>query len=301
MSENLVSSAQRQLGATVEVGPIALGCWRFTGTSDGDNARLIAGALDLGINLVDNADVYGLDWGGSGFGACEEALGRVFKLDTSLRDRIALATKGGIIPGVPYNSSAKYLVEACEKSLQRMNVEHVELYQVHRPDLFTHPDEVATAFSSLHDRGLVLMFGVSNHTTAQTRALLVRAHVPLVSTQPEFSCAELTAMRDGTLDLCIEAGMTPLAWSPLAGGRVISGEGLRPELIAVLDELAEREKVSRAAVAVAFVLAHPADAVAIVGTQDLRHLAEIMMATSIHLTRTDVYRIVEASEGKKLP
>ncbi len=301
MSENLVSSAQRQLGATVEVGPIALGCWRFTGTSDGDNARLIAGALDLGINLVDNADVYGLDWGGSGFGACEEALGRVFKLDTSLRDRIALATKGGIIPGVPYNSSAKYLVEACEKSLQRMNVEHVELYQVHRPDLFTHPDEVATAFSSLHDRGLVLMFGVSNYTTAQTRALLARADVPLVSTQPEFSCAELTAMRDGTLDLCIEAGMTPLAWSPLAGGRVISGEGLRPELIAVLDEVAEREKVSRAAVAVAFVLSHPADAVAIVGTQDLRHLAEITMATSIHLTRTDVYRIVEASEGKKLP
>jgi predicted oxidoreductase len=225
----------------------------------------------------------------------------VFKLDTSLRDRIALATKGGIIPGVPYNSSAKYLVEACEKSLQRMNVEHVELYQVHRPDLFTHPDEVATAFSSLHDRGLVLMFGVSNYTPAQTRALLARAHVPLVSTQPEFSCAELTAMRDGTLDLCIETGITPLAWSPLAGGRVISGEGLNAALIAVLDEIAEREKVSRAAVAVAFVLAHPADVVAIVGTQDLQHLAEITMATSVHLTRADAYRIVEASDGVKLP
>jgi predicted oxidoreductase len=222
-------------------------------------------------------------------------------LDPSLRDRIALATKGGIIPGVPYNSSAKYLIEACEHSLRRMSVEHVELYQVHRPDVFTHPDEVATAFSSLHDRGLVLMFGVSNYTPAQTRSLLVRAHVPLVSTQPEFSCAELTAMRDGTLDLCIETGITPLAWSPLAGGRVISGEGLNAALIAVLDEIAEREKVSRAAVAVAFVLAHPADVVAIVGTQDLQHLAEITMATSVHLTRADAYRIVEASDGVKLP
>jgi predicted oxidoreductase len=301
MSENLVSATQRQLGATVEVGPIAFGCWRFTGASDADNARLVAGALDLGINLVDNADVYGLDWGGAGFGACEEALGRVFRLDPSLRDRIALATKGGIIPGVPYNSSAKYLIEACEHSLRRMSVEHVELYQVHRPDVFTHPDEVATAFSSLHDRGLVLMFGVSNYTPAQTRSLLARAHVPLVSTQPEFSCAELTAMRDGTLDLCIETGITPLAWSPLAGGRVISGEGLNAALIAVLDEIAEREKVSRAAVAVAFVLAHPADVVAIVGTQDLQHLAEITMATSVHLTRADAYRIVEASDGVKLP
>jgi predicted oxidoreductase len=222
-------------------------------------------------------------------------------LDPSLRDRIALATKGGIIPGVPYNSSAKYLIEACEHSLRRMSVEHVELYQVHRPDVFTHPDEVATAFSSLHDRGLVLMFGVSNYTPAQTRSLLARAHVPLVSTQPEFSCAELTAMRDGTLDLCIETGITPLAWSPLAGGRVISGEGLNAALIAVLDEIAEREKVSRAAVAVAFVLAHPADVVAIVGTQDLQHLAEITMATSVHLTRADAYRIVEASDGVKLP
>jgi predicted oxidoreductase len=301
MSENLVSATQRQLGATVEVGPIAFGCWRFTGESDADNARLVAGALDLGINLVDNADVYGLDWGGAGFGACEEALGRVFRLDPSLRDRIALATKGGIIPGVPYNSSAKYLIEACEHSLRRMSVEHVELYQVHRPDVFTHPDEVATAFSSLHDRGLVLMFGVSNYTPAQTRLVLARAHVPLVSTQPEFSCAELTAMRDGTLDLCIETGITPLAWSPLAGGRVISGEGLNAALIAVLDEIAEREKVSRAAVAVAFVLAHPADVVAIVGTQDLQHLAEITMATSVHLTRADAYRIVEASDGVKLP
>ena len=301
MSENLVSATQRQLGATVEVGPIAFGCWRFTGASDADNARLVAGALDLGINLVDNADVYGLDWGGAGFGACEEALGRVFRLDPSLRDRIALATKGGIIPGVPYNSSAKYLIEACEHSLRRMSVEHVELYQVHRPDVFTHPDEVATAFSSLHDRGLVLMFGVSNYTPAQTRSLLARAHVPLVSTQPEFSCAELKAMRDGTLDLCIETGITPLAWSPLAGGRVISGEGLNAALIAVLDEIAEREKVSRAAVAVAFVLAHPADVVAIVGTQDLQHLAEITMATSVHLTRADAYRIVEASDGVKLP
>jgi predicted oxidoreductase len=301
MSENLVSATQRQLGATVEVGPIAFGCWRFTGSSDADNARLVAGALDLGINLVDNADVYGLDWGGAGFGACEEALGRVFRLDPSLRDRIALATKGGIIPGVPYNSSAKYLIEACEHSLRRMSVEHVELYQVHRPDVFTHPDEVATAFSSLHDRGLVLMFGVSNYTPAQTRALVARANVPLVSTQPEFSCTVLTAMRDGTLDLCIETGITPLAWSPLSGGRVISGEGLNAALIAVLDEIAEREKVSRAAVAVAFVLAHPADVVAIVGTQDLQHLAEITMATSVHLTRADAYRIVEASDGVKLP
>jgi predicted oxidoreductase len=253
------------------------------------------------MNLVDNADVYGLDWGGTGFGACEEALGRVLAADPSLRDRMVLATKGGIIPGVPYDSSGAYLVSACEASLRRMGVDHVDLYQIHRPDTFTHPEEIAVAFASLRDRGLVSMFGVSNYTPSQTITLSTYLEEPLVSTQPEFSCAALGPMRDGTFDLCMEEGITPLAWSPLAGGRLATGEGVRPELVAVLDELAARENASRAAVAIAFVLAHPADAVALVGTQQPGRLADLANAANVALDRTDVYRIVQASDGVPLP
>ncbi|MBM3731000.1 MAG: aldo/keto reductase [Actinobacteria bacterium] len=301
MEENLVSDANRRLGEDVEIGPIGFGCWRLTGTSDSDNGRLIATALDLGINLIDNSDVYGLDWGGTGFGACEEALGRVLATDPSLRDRMVLATKGGIIPGVPYDSSGAYLISACEASLRRMGVDHVDLYQIHRPDMFTHPEEIAVAFASLRDRGLVSMFGVSNYTPSQTIALATYVEEPLVSTQPEFSCAALAPMRDGTFDLCMEEGITPLAWSPLAGGRLASGEGVRPELVSVLDELAAREGVSRAAVAIAFVLAHPADAVALVGTQRAERLGDLASAVRVALSRTDVYRVVVASEGAPLP
>lgn len=301
MEENLVSDGTRRLGDDVEVGPIGFGCWRLTGASDTDNTRLISAALDLGMNLIDNADVYGLDWGGTGFGACEEALGRVLAADSSLRDRMVLATKGGIIPGVPYDSSGAYLISACEASLRRMGVDHVDLYQIHRPDMFTHPEEIAVAVASLRDRGLVSMFGVSNYTTSQTIALSTYLEEPLVSTQPEFSCAALAPMRDGTFDLCIEEGITPLAWSPLAGGRLATGDGVRPELLAVLDDLAARENASRAAVAVAFVLAHPADAVALVGTQRAERLHDLAQATRVSLTRTDVYRIVQASDGAPLP
>lgn len=301
MSDNLVSDATRRLGDDVEVGPIAFGCWRFTGSSDAENGRLLSTAVDLGMNLIDTADVYGLDWGGTGFGSCEEALGRVLAADPTLRDRIVLATKGGIIPGVPYDSSGAYLISACEASLRRLGVDWVDLYQIHRPDMFTHPEEIAVAFASLRDRGLVSMFGVSNHTPAQTMALSAYVEEPLVSTQPEFSCAALAPLRDGTFDLCMEEGLTPIAWSPLAGGRIATGEGLRPELVSVLDELATREGVSRAAVAVAFVLAHPAGAVAIVGTQRADRLADIASATRVHLSRTDVYRIIVASDGVPLP
>lgn len=301
MDTGLIDVTPRMLGESVSIGPIGYGFWRFTGQSDEENARLVLTALDLGINLLDTADVYGLDWGGTGFGTCEEALGRVFATHRGLRDNVVLATKGGIIPGVPYDSSASYIVSACEASLRRLQVGHVDLYQIHRPDMFSHPEEVANAFQSLHGRGLVRMFGVSNHTVAQTRALLTHVDVPFVSTQPEFSAHHLAPLRDGTLDYCMELGLTPLAWSPLAGGRIANGDGVPTQLVNVLDTIAAREGVSRSTVALGFVLAHPSRPVPLVGTQQPRRLADLMAVSAMALSRSDVYDIIEASEGAPLP
>ena len=300
MNSNLVSRAPRTIGEN-EVGAIGLGCWRLTNSDDTANTELLTTAIDLGITLIDNADVYGLDWGGSGFGSCEKALGRVLALSSQLRSRMVLATKAGIIPGVPYNSSHEYLVSACEASLRRMKTDYVDLFQIHRPDNFTHPEEVASAFSSLHQRGLARSFGVSNYTPEQTRALATYTTVPFVSSQPEFSAVHLDPMRDGTFDVCMTANMTPLVWSALAGGRLATGEQVSPDLLSVLDELAARENVSRSAIAIAFVLAHPVKAVALVGTQTPARLKELLEASHVHLDRTDVYRIVQASDGVPLP
>jgi len=300
MPDTLDVSSPRIIGELGEVGPLSIGCWRLTG-SDAENTALITAAVGAGMTLIENADVYGLDWGGTHFGACEEALGRIFVAHPGLRDQVILATKGGIIPGVPYNSSAEYLVSACEASLSRMGVDHVDLYQIHRPDQFTHPEEIAQAFASLHSRGLVREFGVSNYTVSQTLALNAFVNNGLATTQPQFSATHLSPLRDGTLDLCTEAGMTLLAWSPLAGGSIATGLNVRPELITVLDQLAQRENVSRSAIAIAFVLAHPSRPVAIVGTQNPARIDELAKATTVSLTRTDVYSIIQASDGVPLP
>lgn len=290
---------RRMLGRPV--GPLAFGCWRLTDPDVGRCAEVVETAVDLGMTLVDNADVYGLDWGGRGFGTCEEMLGAVLRARPGLRDRIVLATKGGIVPGVPYVSGAAYLRTACEASLRRLGVDVIDLYQIHRPDPFTHPAEVAAVLGELHARGWVRAVGVSNYTAAQTRALQAHLDIPLSSAQPEFSAMTLDAMRDGVLDLCTETGLTPLAWSPLGGGRLATGDGVRPDLVAALDAVADAHGLTRAAAAVAFVLAHPSAPIAIVGTQHPDRLRDLTAAATAQLTRAEVYRIVEASDGRPLP
>ena len=257
--------------------------------------------LELGMNLVDTADIYGLGWGGKAFGEAEENLGRILAAAPGLRGDMVLATKGGIVPGVPYDSSKAAITAACEASLRRLRTDVIDLYQIHRPDMLTHPAELAEALSGLRESGKVREVGVSNFTTGQHEALA--AHLPfgLATAQPEFSAAHLAPLRDGTLDLCMRDGVLPLAWSPLGGGRLADGSGTRPELLGVLDRLAAREGVDRATVAVAFVLAHPARPVALLGTQRPERLTRLALATGVHLDRSDVYDVIEASEGARLP
>jgi predicted oxidoreductase len=303
VSINLVNGDRRHIGrGGITCGPLAFGCWRFTHT-DVDYARaLVSHAVDQGLTLIDTADIYGLGMGGAGFGTAEELLGQILVSTPGLRERIVLATKGGIQPGVPYDSSGPALQAACEASLKRLKVDQIDLYQVHRPDFFVHPEELAKTLLRLRSDGKIREIGVSNCTGPQLDALTYylgpRA---LATSQPEFSAAHTDPIRDGTLDRCLRDGVTPLAWSPLAGGRLVTGEGIRQELLEVLDDLASREQASRAAVALAFVLAHPSRPVAIVGTQRADRIDEALTSLSVKLDRVDCYRIIEASEGTELP
>ena len=297
-----MDAGTRELGRSgLQVGPLAFGCWRFTHAHVRDARTALDAALECGMHLVDTADVYGLDWGGVGFGACEALLGQVLSDAPELRDQIVLATKGGIHPPVPYDSSPGALRRACEASLHRLGVDTIDLYQVHRPDLFAHPEAVAATLLTLRDEGKIRAIGISNHTPAQHDALRAYLGDALATTQPQYSAIHLTPLRDGTFDRCARDRVTPLAWSPLGGGRIVSGDGVASALLRVLDELAGREGVSRAAVAVAFTLAHPTRPVSIVGSQQPAHLRDATEALRVHLARADCYRIVAASEGRPLP
>lgn len=296
-----MAAEKRILGPLGPVGPLAYGCWRFVGHDVSTARGLIETALGLGMNLIDTADVYGLDWGGQGFGEAEELLGRVLADGPHLREEMVLATKGGIVPGVPYDSSPEYLRKACDDSLRRLGVEVIDLYQIHRADLFAHPAEVAETLGALVEAGKVRAVGVSNHTVAQVEALWEHLEAPLVTSQPQYSAAHLDPLWDGTLDQCMRLGITPLAWSPLAGGAIPTGEGLRTELGVALDRIAGREGTDRASVALAFVLAHPSRPVAIIGSQSPDRLRQATAALEVSLDRNDLYDIIEASEGEPLP
>jgi predicted oxidoreductase len=275
--------------------------WRFTHESVEVADRLIHSAVDCGISLLDNAAVYGSNWGGRGFGAAEELLGAVLKRSPALRSKVCVATKGGITPGIPYDQSPATLRRECEDSLRRLGIDRVDLYQVHRPDLFAHPRETAETLMALRREGKIDRVGVSNFTPAQHEALAAHLAVPIETTQPEYSAAALAPLRDGTFDLCMRAGVTPLAWSPLAGGRLVTGEGIRPELLAVIDELASVHGSTREQVAYAFVLSHPAKPVVLLGTQKPERLLAATSSPLQSLTRNELYRIVAASEGRPLP
>jgi predicted oxidoreductase len=218
-----------------------------------------------------------------------------------LRSKVCVATKGGITPGIPYDQSPATLRRECEDSLRRLGIDRIDLYQVHRPDLFAHPRETAETLMALRREGKIDRVGVSNFTPAQHEALAAHLAVPIETTQPEYSAAALAPLRDGTFDLCMRAGVTPLAWSPLAGGRLVTGEGLRPELLAVIDELASVHGSTREQVAYAFVLSHPAKPVVLLGTQKPERLLAATLSPLQSLTRDELYRIVAASEGRPLP
>ena len=282
-------------------GRYGLGLWRFTTESVADATRLISVAVDNGVTLLDNAAVYGRNWGGKGFGAAEELLGAVLRQSPALREKVCVATKGGITPGIPYDQSPATLRRECEDSLRRLGVERIDLYQVHRPDLFAHPRETAETLMTLRREGKIDRVGVSNFTPAQHEALAAHLDVPIETSQPEYSAAALGPLRDGTFDLCMREGVVPLAWSPLAGGRLVTGENVRPELIHVIDEIAKTHSTTREQVAYAFVLSHPADPVVLLGTQKPERIVAATSSPVQSLDRAELYRIVAASEGRPLP
>jgi len=303
VTHSLVNTSPRPLpGGLDPIGPLGFGTWRFTTDDLAAAQGLVETALELGMNLIDTADVYGLDYNGSGFGGNEELLGKVLAQAPHLRDQMVLATKGGIMPPIPYDSSDAYLRSAVDASLGRLGVDVIDLYQIHRPDMFAHPAQVAATLADLVADGKIRAIGVSNHTPAQHDALIAHlGDLPLATSQPEYSSAALGPLRDGTLDLCMRDGIVPLAWSPLGGGRLISGDDVAAPLLATLDDLAAREGVDRAAICYAFVLAHPSAPVALLGTQNPERLRSAVAALGVTLDRADVYRIVQDSEGVPLP
>ncbi len=296
----LPAPAPRMLGGQT-VSPIAWGMWRFRGDDVRAARERVEAALAAGITLFDTADIYGPD-NGEAFGAAEALLGRVFAQAPGLRQRMVLASKGGIVIGTPYDSSAAYIGSAIDASLRRLGVDHIDLWQVHRPDILTHPAELAKALDDAVRAGKIGAVGVSNFTTHQIDALMRLLDVPLAATQPEFSPLCLTPVEDGQLDQAMANGLAVLAWSPLGGGRIASPTSERERTVAAaLDAVAAAHAVSRTAAAYSWIMAHPAGVIPIVGSQQPARIAEAADALNVRWTRADWYAVLVAARGVPLP
>jgi len=179
-----------------------------------------------------------------------------------------------------------------------LKTDHVDLYQIHRPDITTPMSEIARALNDMVSAGKTKHVGVSNFTVSQTRALAAHLDTPIITTQPEFSTLHQDPITDGTLDWCQETAATALAWSPLAGGRLFSEDDAVTE---VLDRLAETYKSTRANVALAFTMGHGADVIPIIGTQKTERIIDSAKAAEFPLSARDFYDIIEAYRGVSMP
>ena len=293
--------ATRTLGPGGKVvSGLAWGMWRFEGDAKAAQA-LIESVFAAGITLFDTADIYGFN-GSGGFGDAEALLGQAFKAAPHLRAPMILATKGGIMPPRPYDSSRDYLMSAIDASLTRLGVDHVDLWQIHRPDILTHPHEIARTLEDAVKSGKVGSVGVSNFTQAQITALAHYLTIPIATTQPEFSALAIEPAESGLLDQAMMLGATVLAWSPLGQGRIAHPTTKRElDVAEALDAVATAHRVSRTAAAYSWIMAHPAGIIPIVGSQQPARITEATDAYTLRWSRTDWYKVLTAARQEPLP
>lgn len=294
---------------------IILGCMRMPTLNTDDAANLIRTAYELGINFFDHATCYGRD------GEAETRFGDAFLKTGIRREDVYIQSKCGILSEKgEFNWSKKTILDSVNDSLRRLKLDYLDTLLLHRPDLLYEPEQIAEAFDELEKNGKVRFFGVSNVPTMMLEVLRKYIRQPLVINQLQFSLDQsqlmdqalyvnnLTTNRsidrdNGTLDYCRFHDITVQAWSPLQKGffqGCFVDDPELPELNRVLGELGEHYGVSKTAIAIAWILRHPAKIQAIAGTMNPSHLSDICEAIKVDLTHNEWYRLYLAS-GKFLP
>jgi len=290
-----------------EFSRLAYGLWRLA-EWEMDTAAVrqrIQLCLEQGVTTFDHADIYG-DY------TCEIIFGKALQEDPSLRDQMELVTKCGIkliSPNRPdhrvkhYDTSTEHIIRSAENSLKNLHTDHIDLLLIHRPDPLMNADEVAAAFESLKKAGKVLHFGVSNFTTHQLRLLQSRLDFPLATNQVELSVMQFDVLHDGTVDYCQQMRIAPMAWSPYGGGDLFTSDSEKARRVReTLQEIGEATGgATPDQVALAWILAHPANIIPIIGTGKRNRLLSALQSEAVELSREDWFRIWSASTGTDIP
>ena len=297
--------------SNLSVSEISLGCMRISGMTNSQISLLVHTALDEGINFFDHADIYG-------GGKSEERFSEALEMNSALREKMLIQTKCGIRQGY-FDFSKEHILEAVEGSLKRLRTEFIDVLLLHRPDALVEPEEVAAAFDQLESSGKVRHFGVSNQNPMQIELLKKFVKQPILFNQLQLSITNTgmldaglnvnmqishSVVRDGSiLDYCRLHDITIQPWSPFQYGffeGVFLDNPKFPELNKKIDEIAAAKGVTNTAIAVAWLLRHPARMQPILGTTNPQRVKDSCQASTITLTRPEWYEIYCAA-GNKLP
>ena len=290
---------------------ISLGCMRMDKLTVKEASKMINTALEEGIDFFDHADVYG-------GGKSEEIFAQAIAMTPGIREKIFIQSKCGIRPG-SFDFSKEHILSAVDGSLKRLKTDYLDVLLLHRPDTLVEPEEVAEAFTILHSSGKVRYFGVSNQNPMQIELLCKYLNQKIIINQLQLSITNTGMIdaglnvntqidrsidRDGSiLDYCRLKDITIQAWSPFQYGffeGVFLNNDKFPELNKKIDEIAAAKEVPNTAIAIAWILRHPAKIQTIVGTMNASRLKDICKASKANLTRPEWYDIYRAA-GNKLP
>ena len=296
-----------KLTADFEVSRIVHGHMRIASwkLSAQELLKLINQAIELGVTTFDHADIYGDH-------TCEKLFGDSLTLNKELRKDIQLITKCGIklisdkFPERKlkhYDYSYKHIISSVDRSLKNFQTDYIDLLLLHRPAPFFDPEEAAKAFSTLKKSGKVLHFGVSNFNAMQYQMFNSYTEDKLVTNQVEISPYCLEHFENGNIDLFLKERIAPMAWSPLAWGKLINPrdeKGFR--LNKALTEVAMELNVDKIdPVIYSWLLNHPASIIPIVGTGKIERLRYAVDALDITMSLEQWYKIYNTSTGIELP
>ncbi len=287
-----------------EISRLVYGVWRIADDPDTSDAHVrakIDACLEQGISSFDHADIYG-DY------SCEALFGRAIAADPALRQRMELISKCDIAlmsMRYPkrrvkfYDTSAAYITAQVETSLRNLHTDYLDAVLIHRPDPLMDPQETGAALDALIDDGKTRSVGVSNFMPWDTELLQSAMRHPLVTNQIEINPLERSAFTDGRIAQAQRLKMAPMAWSPLAGGQLFASE--HAPLQEVLGRIANEQSVQMSEVAIGWLLAHPAQIVPVLGTNNIDRISRLHTALAVQLDRETWFEIWTAAAGQEVP
>ncbi|MDA3845877.1 MAG: aldo/keto reductase [Vallitaleaceae bacterium] len=298
--------------SNIEVPSIALGCMRISKMAHSDVNTLINTSLEQGIDFFDHADIYG-------DGESETVFSKAIGMNDKIREKMILQSKCGIVRKGYFDFSKEHIIESVDGILGRLQTDYLDVLLLHRPDALVEPEEVAEAFNQLEASGKVRHFGVSNQNPMQIKLLHKYVKQDLLFNQLQLSIMRTGMIDQGfnvnmkvpssvdhdgsILDYCRLHDITVQAWSPFQYGffeGVFLDNPKFPELNKVIDRLANAYQVTNSAIAVAWILRHPAKIQTIIGTTNVQRVIDMSKATDIEITRAEWYEIYKAA-GNVLP